>query len=183
MGFRRLKTSLQDVYLIEPKIFGDDRGFFLELYNANKFKDIGLGHLNFVQDNLSFSRKGALRGLHFQRPPHAQGKLVSVLQGKVLDVAVDLRKNSPTFGQSVCVELDSEKRNMLYIPEGFAHGFQVISDECLFLYKCTNFYHPEADAGLAWDDPTLNIPWLDIPPVLSQKDQNHPHLAEFDSPF
>ncbi|MEZ4847079.1 MAG: dTDP-4-dehydrorhamnose 3,5-epimerase [Bacteroidia bacterium] len=183
MGFRRFETSIPELVIIEPDIFGDDRGFFMELFNHNSFEEIGLGHLRFVQDNLSSSVKGTLRGLHFQRPPYTQGKLITVLQGSVLDVVVDLRKNSPTYGKSYSLELDSERKNMLYVPEGMAHGFQVLSETCLFFYKCTNVYNRESDGGIFWNDPELSIPWRDIPPILSEKDKNHPLLAEFDSPF
>ena len=183
MGFRKLETSIPDVLIIQPDIFGDDRGFFMELHNEAGFEKLGLGHLHFVQDNLSSSVKGTLRGLHFQAPPHAQGKLITVLEGAVFDVAVDIRKDSPTYGDYYATELNSQDRRMLYIPPGFAHGFQVLSDYCLFLYKCTDVYHPETEGGLAWDDPDLDIPWHDIPPVLSPKDSYHPRLTDFDSPF
>ena len=179
MGFRQLETSIPELLIIQPDIFGDDRGFFMELYNHNSFREIGLGHLNFVQDNLSSSTKGTLRGLHFQRPPYTQGKLITVLQGSVLDVVVDLRKNSPTYGQSYSIELTSEKKTMLYVPEGLAHGFQVLSDSCLFFYKCTNVYHRESDGGIYWNDPALGITWHDIPPILSEKDKNHPLFEGF----
>ncbi|MEO0469033.1 MAG: dTDP-4-dehydrorhamnose 3,5-epimerase [Bacteroidota bacterium] len=183
MGFHKRDTSLQDVVIIEPDVFGDDRGFFKELHNSSAFAEIGLGHLHFVQDNLSQSARGTIRGLHFQRPPYAQGKLITVLQGEVLDVVVDVRKSSPTFGQSLAVELSAKTHRMLYVPEGFAHGFQVLSESCLFFYKCTNFYNRKADGGIFWNDPALNIPWRDIEPVLSEKDLNHPVLADFDTPF
>ena len=183
MGFRKLETSIPDVLIIQPDIFGDDRGFFMELHNEVGFAKIGLGHLRFVQDNLSSSVKGTLRGLHFQAPPHAQGKLITVLEGSVFDVAVDIRKDSPTYGQYYATELSSRDRKILYVPPGFAHGFQVLSDKCLFLYKCTDVYHPETEGGIAWNDPNLDIPWHDIPPILSQKDVHHPRLVDFDSPF
>lgn len=155
----------------------------MELYNQRWFEDIGLGHLNFVQDNLSFSRKGTIRGLHFQEPPHAQGKLITVLEGKVLDVAVDIRKNSPTYGQHVAIEIHANEPTMVYLPEGMAHGFQVLSDTCLFLYKCTSLYHNESEKGIAWNDPALNIPWRNITPVISEKDRHNPVLAQFESQF
>lgn len=183
MGFSKSETSLPDVWIIQPDVFGDERGFLLELYNHKHFDSIGLGHLSFVQDNLSFSSRGTLRGLHFQHPPYAQGKLIRPLQGKVLDVVVDLRTESPTFGQSLGVELDAEDHTMLYVPEGFAHGFQVLSDSCLFFYKCTQVYHHPSEGGIAWDDPDLRIKWADIPPILSAKDQKHPSFSEFKSPF
>lgn len=183
MGFRKTETSLQDLFIIEPDIFGDDRGFFMELHNRNSFEEIGLGHLNFVQDNLSSSVKGTLRGMHFQRPPHAQGKLIVPLIGSVLDMVIDLRKDSPTYGQFYARELHAKDKTMMYVPEGFAHGFQVLSDTCLFFYKCTSFYHKASEGGIAWDDPELNLPWADIPPVVSEKDKNHPRLSDFQSPF
>ena len=131
MGFRKLETSLPGIQIIQPDVFGDDRGFFMEMFNQRSFEEIGLGHLHFVQDNLSSSRKGIIRGLHFQKPPYAQGKLITVLQGKVLDVAVDIRKDSPTYGKCITAEMSAENKTMLYIPPGFAHGFQVLSDTCL----------------------------------------------------
>ena len=155
----------------------------MELYNTRSFEEMGLGHLNFVQDNFSSSTRGTIRGIHFQRPPHAQGKLITALQGSVLDIAVDLRQSSPTYGQSFALEISAEAPQFLYIPPGFGHGFQVLSERCLFYYKCTDFYHRESDAGLAWDDPDLALPWADILPLLSPKDQQHPRLVDFDSPF
>lgn len=183
MAFRKLDTPIPGVILLEPDVFGDTRGYFLELHNEKAFAEAGLGDLRFVQDNLSFSSRGTLRGLHFQAPPHAQGKLVKPLQGSVLDVVVDIRPGSPTYGQHYAVELHAETHQMLYVPPGMAHGFQVLSDQCLFFYKCTNLYHPVADGGIAWDDPDLDIPWRDIPPILSGKDQRHPRLKDFVSPF
>ncbi|MEM6801841.1 MAG: dTDP-4-dehydrorhamnose 3,5-epimerase [Bacteroidota bacterium] len=183
MGFRKYETSIPDLFLIEPDVFSDDRGFFMELFNDNSFEKIGLGHLRFLQDNLSSSQKGTLRGLHFQAPPFAQGKLVSVLEGAVLDVVVDIRKESPTYGKSYAVELNSQSRKMLFIPGGFAHGFQVLSESCLFFYKCTEVYHKNSEGGLAWNDPALEVAWRDIPPILSEKDRHHPKLSDFQSPF
>lgn len=183
MGFRKLETSIPDILIIQPDVFGDDRGFFMELHNKNSFEEIGLGHLNFSQDNLSSSLKGTLRGLHFQHPPYTQGKLITVLQGTVLDVAVDLRKDSPCYGYAIAAELRAEDRLMMYIPEGFAHGFQVLSDSCLFYYKCTNVYQHGSEGGIAWDDPALGIPWRDIPHLISPKDLEHPKLENFNSPF
>jgi dTDP-4-dehydrorhamnose 3,5-epimerase len=178
-----IPTAIPDVLIIEPKIFRDSRGFFTELFNKQKFEDLGLGHLNFVQDNLSTSQKGTIRGLHFQSPPYAQGKMVTVFQGCVLDVAVDLRKNSPTFGQHVAVELDADNLRYLFIPEGFAHGFQVLSENCIFYYKCTNYYNAPADGGVFWNDPALNLPWREIEPIVSEKDAKQPLLANLNSPF
>ncbi|MEM7660221.1 MAG: dTDP-4-dehydrorhamnose 3,5-epimerase [Bacteroidota bacterium] len=183
MGFTKSETPISDLWLIQPDVFGDSRGFFQELYNHNHFKSLGLGHLNFVQDNLSYSTKGTLRGLHYQAPPFAQGKLICPLQGSVLDVVVDIRTNSATYGKSYSVELHAEEHQMLYVPPGFAHGFQVLSDSCLFFYKCTDTYHPDAEGGLAWDDPALAIPWREIEPVLSKKDLVHPSLRDLASPF
>lgn len=155
----------------------------MELHNQRSFEEIGLGHLHFVQDNLSRSIKGTLRGLHFQRPPYEQGKLVIPLEGEVLDVIVDLRLASPTYGQTFVTELSAARAEMLFVPPGFAHGFQVLSESCLFYYKCTNFYHKASEGGIAWDDPALEIPWRDITPILSEKDRHHPKLERFASPF
>ena len=167
MEFR--ESYIKGLFEITPKIFSDERGFFLETYSDKAFKDNGL-NLNFVQDNQSFSTKGVLRGLHFQKPPFAQGKLVRVITGKVLDVAVDLRKDSPTFGKYDSVILDPKKCNMFYIPEGFAHGFAALEDS-LFLYKSSNIYNRNFESGIRWDDPDLNIQWPFRDPVLSDKDQ------------
>lgn len=164
------------LYEIEPKFFNDARGYFLETYNEQDFAKAGLT-MKFVQDNQSKSSKGVLRGLHFQKK-HPQGKLVRALEGKVYDVAVDLRKGSDTFGCYYGMILDSEKQNMFYIPEGFAHGFAVFSEKAIFTYKCTDFYHPEDEGGILWNDPTVNVNWKeicgDIEPLLSEKDTKHP---------
>lgn len=169
-------TEVKGLYEIQPKIFGDARGYFLETYSERDFYINGL-RMHFVQDNQSKSSKGVLRGLHFQTR-HPQGKLVRALQGKVYDVAVDLRKGSETFGKYYGVILDAEKQNMFYIPEGFAHGFYVLSDEAIFTYKCTDFYHPEDEDGLMWNDPAIGIDWKAIAPdvnqLLSEKDGKHP---------
>lgn len=169
-------TEVKGLYEIQPKIFGDARGYFLETYSERDFYINGL-RMHFVQDNHSKSSKGVLRGLHFQTR-HPQGKLVRALQGKVYDVAVDLRKGSETFGKYYLVILDAEKQNMFYIPEGFAHGFYVLSDEAIFTYKCTDFYHPEDEGGLMWNDPAIGIDWKaiapDVNPLLSEKDGKHP---------
>ncbi|MCX8048046.1 MAG: dTDP-4-dehydrorhamnose 3,5-epimerase [Methylohalobius sp.] len=162
-------TDLPDVLLIEPDVFGDARGFFLETWNQKRYRELGLT-ANFVQDNLSLSRRGILRGLHYQWP-HPQGKLVQVLVGTVFDVAVDIRRGSPTFGRWVGVELSAENHFQLYIPEGFAHGFCVLSDEALFAYKCTEFYYPNAEHSVLWSDPELDITWPVIDPLLSDKDR------------
>ena len=172
-------TEVKGLYEIQPKIFGDARGYFLETYSEREFFINGL-KMNFVQDNQSKSTKGVLRGLHFQTL-HPQGKLVRALQGKVYDVAVDLRKGSDTFGKYYGVILDAEKQNMFYIPEGFAHGFYVLSDEAIFTYKCTDFYHPEDEGGLMWNDPAIGIDWKavapDVNPLLSEKDGKHPAFS------
>ena len=170
--FQFQKTEIDGLYVIEPTVFGDDRGYFMETYNYNEFKEAGLG-MTFVQDNESKSRRGVLRGLHFQtRNP--QGKLVRVIEGEVFDVAVDLREGSKTFGKWYGVTLNTENKRQFYIPEGFAHGFLVLSDEAEFVYKCTDFYHPGDEGGLAWNDPDIGINWP-IPEgmelILSEKDQ------------
>ncbi|MHB1650899.1 MAG: dTDP-4-dehydrorhamnose 3,5-epimerase [Desulfitobacteriaceae bacterium] len=169
-------TGLSGVLIIEPQVFGDSRGFFLETWNQARYADNGLP-ANFVQDNLSFSQRGVLRGLHFQNP-HTQGKLVYVLQGEVFDVAVDIRVGSRTFGEWVGVTLSSENKRQFYIPEGFAHGFCVTSETALFSYKCTELYHPQSEYGVSWNDPDLGIRWPVDAPVLSEKDQKYPRLKD-----
>ena len=169
-------TKLTGVLIIEPQMFGDIRGFFMETWNRNRYVKVGLP-ADFVQDNLSFSGWGVLRGLHFQNP-NAQGKLVFVLQGEVFDVAVDIRVGSPTFGQWVGITLSGENKRQLYIPEGFAHGFCVVSEAALVAYKCTDFYHPQADGGIAWNDPDIGIKWPIDTPILSEKDRVHLRLRE-----
>ncbi|PTX22683.1 dTDP-4-dehydrorhamnose 3,5-epimerase [Pontibacter mucosus] len=166
----------------QPRIFRDDRGYFMETFSMKWFEPFGLKP-NFVQDNQSVSTKGVLRGLHFQKPPHAQGKLVRVTTGKALDVAVDLRKESPTYGQHVACVLDSEKHNVFYIPEGFAHGFVALEDNTTFLYKCTDFYAPQTEGGILWNDPALGIDWGIAEPLVSPKDEVLPLLENFSSPF
>lgn len=163
-------TAIPDVILVKPRVFGDDRGFFLEMYQAERFRTGGID-LSFVQDNLSRSERGVLRGLHYQ-VQHAQGKMVTVLRGEVYDVAVDLRRRSPTFGKSVGIHLSDVNRHSLYIPPGFAHGFYVLSDAADFFYKCTDFYYPEHERTILWSDPALGIEWpLEGAPKLSAKDQ------------
>jgi dTDP-4-dehydrorhamnose 3,5-epimerase len=174
-----IETKLPGVMIVEPTVFGDARGFFMETWNQKRYAATGLP-LSFVQDNLSFSRQGTLRGLHFQHP-NAQGKLVFVLQGEVFDVAVDIRFGSPTFGQWVGATLSADNKRQLYIPAGFAHGFFVVSETALFAYKCTDFYNPEAEGGIAWDDPDLSITWPEGKPILSDKDRNYPRLEELPS--
>lgn len=174
-----IKTNIEGVVIIEPRIFKDDRGYFFESYSERDFNE-QVREVKFVQDNESKSSYGVLRGLHFQKPPYAQSKLVRVIKGAVLDVAVDIRKGSPTFGQHVAVELTAENHRQLFIPRGFAHGFSVLSDEVLFQYKCDNFYAPQSEGALAWDDPDLNIDWR-IPAdkvILSEKDKKHYQLKD-----
>ena len=172
-----ISTPLQDLYILKPTVFEDNRGFFFESFNIQKLIDAGLNY-NFVQDNHSKSTYGVLRGLHYQQNPYAQAKLVRVLQGKVLDVVVDIRRNSPTFQQSYSVELSAENKLQLLIPRGFAHGFVVLSETCEFFYKCDNYYNKASEGGIAYDDPTLNIDWQvpaqDI--ILSEKDMQNPTL-------
>ncbi|MFQ2907983.1 dTDP-4-dehydrorhamnose 3,5-epimerase [Aeromonas allosaccharophila] len=168
-----IKTKIPDVLIFEPKVFGDERGFFFESFNHELFEDAVGYSVTFVQDNHSKSSKGVLRGLHYQLSPHAQGKLVRCVAGEVFDVAVDIRKSSSTFGQSVGVHLSGDNKRQLWIPEGFAHGFLTLSETAEFLYKTTNYYHPESDRGLLWNDPDLAIKWpLDQAPLLSEKDKN-----------
>ena len=183
-NFSFIETNIKDLYIIEPRVFGDDRGYFMEIYNRNDFVAAGLD-MTFVQDNESKSKKGVLRGLHFQTK-HTQGKLVRVTQGEVYDVAVDLRKDSLTYGMWEGVILSAENKRQFYVPEGFAHGFLVLSDEAVFNYKCTDFYAPEYDGGLLWNDSDIGIKWpLDkIEEILlSEKDKNQPRLKELDLPF
>lgn len=166
MEFR--ESFIKGLFEITPRVFKDDRGYFFESYSKKEMEKIGVTQ-EFVQDNQSYSVANVVRGLHFQRPPYSQGKLVRVIKGKVLDVAVDLRKNSPTFGKYDSVILDAEKGNMFYVPEGFAHGFAAL-EEAIFHYKCTNFYHKESESGIRYDDPELNIDWMVKEPLVSEKD-------------
>ncbi|MBR1778910.1 MAG: dTDP-4-dehydrorhamnose 3,5-epimerase [Clostridia bacterium] len=171
--FKFIETEIKDVYIIEPQVFGDNRGYFMETYNYEAFKEAGLD-MKFVQDNQSCSKRGVLRGLHFQKS-YPQGKLVRVIKGKVFDVAVDLRKGSETYGKWVGVTLTDENKRQFYIPEGFAHGFLVLSDIAEFVYKCTDFYHPEDDSGIIWNDKDIGIDWpieSDMEILLSEKDKN-----------
>jgi len=166
-----IPLSIPDVLLIEPEVFGDDRGFFFESFNQNKFEDVIGKKINFVQDNHSKSVKGVLRGLHYQLPPKAQGKLVRVIQGEVFDVAVDIRKSSPTFGKWVGEILSADNKKQIWIPEGFAHGFLTLSDTAEFLYKTTDFYSQEHEQSIIWNDEAINIRWpFNFKPVLSKKD-------------
>ena len=179
-----IKTAIEGVYIIEPKVFGDARGYFFESFSEREFQE-KVGDIHFVQDNESMSKYGVMRGLHFQRPPYAQSKLVRCVKGKVIDVAVDIRQGSPTYGQHVAVLLTEENHRQFFIPQGFAHGFAVLSEQAVFQYKCDNFYHPEVDGGISILDESLGIDWgLTIEEaLLSEKDTKHPKLAEFDSPF
>ena len=175
--FKFYETNIKGVYIIEPKLFGDNRGYFMETYNENEFRKNGLNY-NFVQDNQSKSKKGVLRGLHFQKK-HSQAKLVRVLEGEVYDVAVDLRKDSPTYGKWVGALLSSDNNKMLMIPRGFAHGFVVLSETAVFAYKCDEFYHPEDEGGIMWNDPEIGIEWpYDGELILSEKDKKHPLLRD-----
>jgi dTDP-4-dehydrorhamnose 3,5-epimerase len=176
MGFRFEATELDGVFVIETDAYHDARGLFMETYRATQFFAHGIPP--FVQDNRSRSRRHVLRGLHYQLPPHAQGKLVGVVRGEILDVAVDLRRDAPTFARAVAVILSEDNRRMLYIPPGCAHGFCVLSEEADVAYKVTREYAPAADRGIAWDDPELAIPWPVAAPVLSDKDRQYPRLAE-----
>lgn len=179
------KTEIEGVLIIEPKVFGDSRGYFLESFNAKEFAEKTGLNINFVQDNESMSSYGVMRGLHFQCPPYTQSKLVRCVKGAVLDVAVDIRKGSPTYSQHVAVELTEENHRQFFVPRGFAHGFAVLSETAVFQYKCDNFYAPQADGGISILDDSLGINWR-IPTdkaVLSDKDTKHACLKDFDSPF
>ena len=179
-----IKTSIEGVVIIEPRLFKDERGYFFESFNQREFEE-KVCKTTFVQDNESKSGYGVIRGLHYQKPPFAQSKLVRVIKGAVLDVAVDIRKGSPTFGQHVAVELTEENHLQFFIPRGFAHGFAVLSETAVFQYKCDNFYAPQADGGIQLRDESLGIDWK-IPvaeAILSEKDLKHPLLKDYDSPF
>lgn len=179
-----INTDIEGVVIIEPKVFNDARGYFFESFNDLEFIN-KVGFVDFVQDNESKSSYGVMRGLHFQKPPFSQAKLVRCVRGKVLDVAVDLREGSPTYGKHVAVELSEENHKQLFIPKGFAHGFAVLSDEAIFQYKCDEFYHPEADGGINILDESLEIDWK-IPTdkaILSEKDTKHPMFKDFKTPF
>lgn len=179
------ETEIEGVVIIEPQVFGDSRGYFFESYHHQRYTDAL--HLTdpFIQDNESRSRYGVVRGLHFQKPPYAQAKLIRVVLGEVLDVAVDLRRSSPTFGRHVAVRLSADNHRQLYLPRGIAHGFSVLSQDVIFQYKCDNYYHPESEGAVAWNDPALAIDWM-IPHdavILSDKDARNPLLADIVSPF
>ena len=178
-----IKTAIEGLVIIEPRVFGDSRGYFFESYNTRDFAQVA--DITFVQDNESRSCYGVVRGLHFQTPPFAQSKLVRVVEGRVLDVAVDIRRNSPTYGQHVAIDLTADNHRQLFLPQGMAHGFAVLSETAVFQYKCDNLYHPESEGAIAWNDPTLAIDWhlpaADV--ILSDKDKNHPSFHEFVTPF
>ncbi|MDE6021944.1 MAG: dTDP-4-dehydrorhamnose 3,5-epimerase [Muribaculaceae bacterium] len=179
-----IKTNIEGVVIIAPRIFKDSRGYFFESYSKREF-DENVAPIDFVQDNESCSSIGVMRGLHFQRPPYAQAKLVRCVKGAVLDVAVDIRKGSPSYGQHVAVELTEDNHRQFFIPRGFAHGFAVLSDIAVFQYKCDNYYHPEAEGGISIQDVSLGIDWRIDPSkaILSEKDLCHPLISDFESPF
>ena len=179
-----IETKISDVIIIEPSVFIDERGYFLETYNQNKFEE-AVGMTSFIQDNESKSSKGVLRGLHFQKPPFEQAKLVRCIEGEVLDVAVDIRKNSKTYGQHIAVILSGENKRQLFVPRGFAHGFLVLSDNATFAYKVDNTYAPEHDAGIRWNDKELSIQWSmkENEVTVSDKDALLPTLSDFITPF
>ena len=175
-----IETEIQGLFVIEPDVYCDSRGYFFESFNKRRFEEQTGISVDFVQDNESRSTYGIVRGLHFQKPPHAQAKLVRVVSGRVLDVAVDLREGSPTYGRHVAVELSGENHRQMFIPKGFAHGFSVLSEEAVFQYKCDDYYAPETEGAVAWDDPDIAIDWR-IPAdkmILSEKDKKHPRLSE-----
>ena len=177
-----VETKIPGLYIVKPTVFTDQRGYFFESYNKEVFLKYGIDQ-NFVQDNESKSAKGVLRGLHFQKPPFAQGKLVRVIKGAVLDVAVDIRKSSPTYGQWASITLTEDNKWMYWIPPGFAHGFVTLEDETVFFYKCTNVYNKASEGSILWNDPDLNIDWAVKNPLLSDKDKVAPLFADFESPF
>lgn len=177
-----IKIFMDGPLVLQPKVFYDERGYFYESYNADAFKNAGIPDV-FVQDNQSLSQKGALRGLHFQAPPYAQGKLVRVIKGAVYDVVVDIRKNSPTYGQHYGIELTEENFTMFWVPPGFAHGFVTLKDNTIFTYKCTNVYNKASEGGLLWSDPALGINWNIENPIVSDKDKVLPNIENLVSPF
>ena len=177
-----IKTPIKGLLVIKPRIFGDDRGYFFESWSKQSFAEVGL-NLDFVQDNQSLSGKGVLRGLHFQSPPYAQGKLVRVIKGAVLDVAVDIRKESPTYGQYFSVELSEENKTIAWIPSGFAHGFLTLQDNTIFSYKCSGVYNKESEGALLWNDKDLNINWEINNPLVSEKDLVAGNFKDFASKF
>ena len=177
------ETPISNLLIVDPQVFEDDRGYFFESFNERKFSEILGIDIKFVQDNESFSSEGVVRGLHFQNPPFAQGKLVRVIHGSALDVVVDIRKKSETYGKHYSVELSSTNKRMLWIPPGFAHGFLSKENDTIFSYKCTDFYNPESEASILWNDPDLNINWEVDDPIVSNKDNNAPRFSTFVSQF
>ena len=175
-----VKHDIDGVFMIEPKVFGDERGYFMESFSERDFEAHTGLNVRFVQDNESCSKRGVLRGLHFQKEPYAQAKLVRVVRGRVLDVAVDIRPASPTFGKYVMTELSGDNHRQMFIPKGFAHGYVVLEDDTVFQYKCDEYYHPEAEGGIAWNDPQIGIEWpiAEGEVILSEKDKNRPLLSE-----
>lgn len=177
------KTEIEDVLIVEPKAFGDNRGWFMESYSKRDFEAAGI-MANFVQDNRSFSsKKGIIRGLHFQRNPMCQAKLLTCLKGEILDVAVDLRKDSPTYKKWISVKLSAENKKQIFIPKGFAHGFLTLTDDVEIMYKCDEFYSPESDGGIRFDDPEIGVDWGIKDPILSEKDKNAPFLKDIELDF
>jgi len=177
-----INTDFDGLVIIQPKVFNDSRGSFLEIYHQKKFQDI-VENIQFVQDNLSFSRKNVIRGLHLQEPPYAQAKLVTVVNGMVKDVVVDVRRNSPTYGKYFSIILSGENHTMLYIPIGFAHGFVSLAENTVFLYKCSNLYSPSSEVSILWNDPDINIDWEINNPIVSDKDNKGIFLKNYSSPF
>jgi len=177
-----IKTKINGLLIINPRVFEDQRGYFFESWSKEAFKNNGI-EIDFVQDNQSFSSKGVLRGLHFQNPPFSQGKLVRVIQGSVLDVAVDIRKDSPTYGEHVSVLLSGENKTMFWIPPGFAHGFSTLEDNTIFSYKCSGIYNKESEGSLMWNDSDLKIDWQIENAIISEKDQNSDHFKNFKTQF
>lgn len=177
------KTNIEGLLILEPKVYGDERGYFLESFNEKLFSDLVGENISFVQDNESLSSKDVIRGLHFQNPPFAQGKLVRVVKGSVLDVAVDLRKTSPTYGHFCAIELSEVNKKQFWIPKGFAHGFSTLEDNTIFQYKCTSYYSPENEATIYWDDQELAIDWKISNPIISEKDKKGLSFKIFSTPF
>ena len=182
-NMKAIKTKIKDLLIFEPAVFGDDRGYFFESFNNELFNTLADKEVNFVQDNQSMSGANIVRGLHFQNPPFAQGKLVRVIKGEVIDVAVDIRKDSPTYGEHVSVRLSEENKLMFWIPPGFAHGFSSLKEGTIFSYKCTNYYNKESEGSLAWDDTDLGINWEVENPIISEKDKNSVAFNELKSQF
>ncbi|HEY1054779.1 MAG TPA: dTDP-4-dehydrorhamnose 3,5-epimerase [Emticicia sp.] len=177
-----IATPIRDLFIVQPKVFEDPRGHFFESYTEKSFLEKNI-KVNFVQDNQSLSQMGVVRGLHFQAPPYAQGKLVRVIKGSVLDVALDIRKGSPTYGQHFSIELNERNKTMLWVPEGFAHGFSTLENDTIFHYKCTNYYNKESEGSVLWNDPDIGIDWMIKEPLLSEKDKVGTPLKEFVSKF